>query len=93
MRFMPRVTGPLTLFGICNVEGAPLPTGFTVSTTARGLDVTYELLTPLQFERWRAALSNPRTRRRRDDVDNFHGMSESRAGGRGCGWLAERGGG
>jgi hypothetical protein len=76
VRFTPRTTGLLTLFGICYVEGAPLPTGFCVTTCARGLDVTYELLTPVQYERWRGAVQNPRTRRKRDDVDNFQGMSE-----------------
>ncbi|GFH19854.1 uncharacterized protein HaLaN_16876, partial [Haematococcus lacustris] len=74
VRFTPQVTGQLTLFGVCYVEGAPLPTGFQVTTTARGLDVTYDLLSPQQHERWAAAQANPRVRKKREDVDNFQGM-------------------
>ncbi|KAJ9523120.1 hypothetical protein QJQ45_023889 [Haematococcus lacustris] len=80
VRFTPQVTGQLTLFGVCYVEGAPLPTGFQVTTTARGLDVTYDLLSPQQHERWAAAQANPRVRKKREDVDNFQGMSEYRGG-------------
>jgi len=31
IRFMPHTTGPITLFGVCNLVGAPLPCGFAVS--------------------------------------------------------------
>lgn len=31
VRFTPRTTGPISLFGVCNMVGAPLPCGFAVS--------------------------------------------------------------
>ncbi len=76
VRFTPQVAGPITMYGVCDVEGAPLPTGFVVTCNSRGLDVSYDVLTPEQYKRWAAGLKNPRVRRRRDDVDNFVGMSE-----------------
>eukprot|EP00983_Pelagomonas_calceolata_P068420 1149920-Pelagomonas_calceolata.AAC.3 len=42
IRFTPRVTGPITVYGVCSLVGAPLPCGFSVSS----LDVMDKLLTP-----------------------------------------------
>lgn len=81
VRFTPRVPGPITFYGVCDLEGSPLPAAFSISCTARDLDVHYELLTPEQYTAWAAAQANPRLRKRRDDVDNFRDMSEL------CDWF------
>ena len=47
-----------------------------VTSVCRPLEVTYDLLTPEEFKRWETQRSDKRVRRRRDDVDNFQGMSE-----------------
>jgi hypothetical protein len=76
VRFTPCVTGPITLFGVCELEGAQLPCGFRVTSQTRGLDVMYELLSVDQYAEWREARSQPRALKRKDDVDLFKGMSK-----------------
>jgi hypothetical protein len=76
VRFTPIVLGPITMYGVCDIQGALVPTGFRISCTCRGLDVSYDLMSPEAYERWAAEQRNPRARRRRDDVDNFTGMSK-----------------
>mmetsp|Transcript_3650 Transcript_3650/g.9844 ORF Transcript_3650/g.9844 Transcript_3650/m.9844 type:complete len:1159 (+) Transcript_3650:140-3616(+) len=75
IRFTPRVTGPITVYGVCSLVGAPLPCGFSVSSVTRGLDVMYELLTQDQLSTWAAARAKPKAFKRRDDVDHFVGMT------------------
>lgn len=52
VRFLPCAVGSATMFGVCEVEGAPVPTGFMLSTQVKGLEVTYDLLTQDQYDRW-----------------------------------------
>lgn len=71
------------VLGVCDVEGAPQPTGFVLSSCIKGLQATYELLTPEQYEQYERLQEERRAgrvRRRRDDVDHFVGMSEWRGG-------------
>jgi len=78
IRYTPRAIGKSVVLGVCDVEGAPEPTGFMMTSTIKGLDVTYDLLTPDQFARFQARAAQQqagRMRRRRDDVENFQGMS------------------
>ncbi|MEW5318142.1 MAG: hypothetical protein WDW38_009388 [Sanguina aurantia] len=46
----PRSAGLSVVYGICEVTGAPQPTGFMLSSNIKGLEVTYDLLTPAQFD-------------------------------------------
>lgn len=50
LRYAPRSAGLSVVYGICEVTGAPQPTGFMLSSNIKGLEVTYDLLTPAQFD-------------------------------------------
>lgn len=98
LRYNPRALGDSVVLGVCDIEGSPQPTGFVVTSCIRGLQATYELLTPEQYEQYerlQAERAAGRVRRRRDDVDHFLGMSEfgraSRGGGKGGGNKGEGG--
>ena len=58
--------------------GAPEPTGFMITSDIQGLNATYELFDPNEYERFkreRKECQEGKLRRRRDDVDNFKGMT------------------
>lgn len=99
LRYNPRALGDSVVLGVCDIEGAPQPTGFVVTSCIRGLQATYELLTPEQYEQYerlQAERAAGRVRRRRDDVDHFLGLSEfvmSGGGETGKGRRGRKGGG
>ena len=71
--------GESLLLGICDIVGAPEPTGFAITSTVRGLDAMYELYTPAQFalhEAERLACDEGRRVRPVEDVENFRSLSE-----------------
>ena len=71
--------GDSLLLGVCDIVGAPEPTGFAVTSTVRGLGAMYELYTPVQFavhEAERLAADEGRRVRPAEDVENFRGLSE-----------------
>ncbi len=49
-RYYPQQVGESVILGVCDIEGRPEPTGFMITSTIRGLDATFELLTPPQYE-------------------------------------------
>jgi hypothetical protein len=78
LRYAPRSVGHSCIFGVCQVAGAPDATGFMITSNIQGLSTTYELFDPDEYERFkkeRKDCAEGRMRRRRDDVDNFKGMS------------------
>ena len=78
LRYIPRSVGHSVVFGVCQVAGAPEPTGFMVTSDIQGLTASYELFDPNEYERFkkeRKDCGEGRVRRRRDDVDNFKGMT------------------
>eukprot|EP00198_Chlamydomonas_reinhardtii_P001982 XP_001691318.1 flagellar associated protein [Chlamydomonas reinhardtii] len=54
VRYTPRYPGPCVMYGVCELEGAPEPLGFRVSSAIHGLDVTYDLLTQEQYDDYMA---------------------------------------
>ncbi|KAG2495146.1 hypothetical protein HYH03_006754 [Edaphochlamys debaryana] len=50
IRYTPRATGRSVMYGVCELDGAPQPLGFKVTSEVQGLDVTYDLLTPAELE-------------------------------------------
>lgn len=78
LRYAPRSVGRSVIFGVCQVAGAPEPTGFMITSEVQGLNATYELFDPIEYEKFkkeRKDCAEGKTRRKRDDVDNFKGMT------------------
>lgn len=78
LRYTPRGVGNSVVLGICDIVGAPEPTGFAVTSAVRGLDTMYELYTPAQFEAHEVeqrAYDEGRSVRPVDNVEDFRGLS------------------
>ncbi|MEW5301041.1 MAG: hypothetical protein WDW36_003924 [Sanguina aurantia] len=77
LRYAPKSAGLSVVYGICEVTGAPQPTGFMLSSDIKGLEVTYDLLTAAQFDAHNALLAESKAsgRRRRDDYEQYSGRT------------------
>ncbi|GLC49027.1 hypothetical protein PLESTB_000174500 [Pleodorina starrii] len=50
IRYTPRAVGQSVMYGVCELDGAPQPLGFRVTSAIHGLDVTYDLLTQEEYD-------------------------------------------
>ncbi|GFR52101.1 hypothetical protein Agub_g14614 [Astrephomene gubernaculifera] len=55
VRYTPRAVGQSVMYGVCELDGAPRPLGFRVTSTIQSLDVTYDLLTQEEYDEMQAA--------------------------------------
>ncbi|KXZ45748.1 hypothetical protein GPECTOR_51g734 [Gonium pectorale] len=55
VRYTPKATGRSVVYGVCELDGAPKPLGFKITSTIAGLDVTYDLLTHEEYNEMVAA--------------------------------------
>jgi hypothetical protein len=79
LRYTPRAIGQSVVLCVCDVEGAPEPTGFLLTSMVQGLEATFDLFTPRQLEDYKEQLEAQeagRMLRSIDDVYNFKGMSK-----------------
>ncbi|KAG1668832.1 hypothetical protein FOA52_004926 [Chlamydomonas sp. UWO 241] len=58
VRYKPYACGESVMLGVADVPGCTASCGFEVTSTVQGLDATYELLTPAEYDTWEARRRN-----------------------------------